>query len=52
MLAITSVQITAKVKLSWVVSISGPGLIPTAMKAVRTSALEVPPGIPKASVGI
>ena len=36
--AMIRVQITAKVRLSWEVSMSGPGLMPTAMSAVRTSA--------------
>ena len=51
-LAITKVQITAKVRLSCEVSMSGPGLMPTAINAVSTSADEVPPGMPKASVGM
>ncbi len=52
MLAMVSVQTTAKVRLSWVVSISGPGLMPTAISAVRIKAVEVPPGMPKARVGM
>ena len=48
----TRAQMMLKTKPNWSVSISGPGVSPTATKAMSSKAMEVLPGMPKARVVI